>query len=63
MSIFSRPLLGSGRFRDTLRTELELEGIELIEEGVGGSLRYTRFKAPGRRFDGKIEPQRFARST
>jgi hypothetical protein len=31
----------------------------LLEEGLRGSVRYTHFKAPGRRFHGKVTPQRF----
>jgi hypothetical protein len=53
-------LLGSGRFKEPLRAELATEGIELIEESIPGSIRYTNFKAPGRRFDGKVQPHRFA---
>jgi hypothetical protein len=30
----------------------------LVEEGLRGSLRYHHFKAPGRRFHGKITPER-----
>jgi hypothetical protein len=56
----ARLLLGSGRFKDGLRAELEAEGIEFLGEGVGGSIRYTKFKAPGRRSDGKVQPHRFA---
>jgi hypothetical protein len=42
-----------------LKAELESEGLVLIEEGVKGSLRYHHFKAPGKRFHGKITPERF----
>ncbi len=50
--------LGDGRLSPQLRAELEAEGLVLIEEGLGGSLRYTHFKAPGRRFHGKVTPER-----
>jgi hypothetical protein len=58
--MLGRLFMGSGRFKEPLREELATEGIELIEEGIGGSIRYTNFKAPGRRFDGKVQPHRFA---
>ena len=32
-------------------------GSILIEEGLSGSVRYTKFRAPGKYFDGKIVPQ------
>jgi hypothetical protein len=58
--LFGRLFLGNGRFKPELRSELEMEGIVLIEEGVSGSIRYTDFKAPGRFHDGKITPLRMA---
>ena len=30
-----------------------------MEEGLPGSIRYRRFKSPGRRFHGKVTPERF----
>jgi hypothetical protein len=53
-------LLGNGKLRPELRKELESEGLVLIEEGLPGSVRYTHFKAPGRRFHGKVTPERMA---
>ena len=53
-------LLGSGKLSAELRKELEAEGLVLLEEGLGGSVRYTHFKAPGRRFHGKVTPERMA---
>jgi hypothetical protein len=32
----------------------------LLEEGLPGSVRYTHFKAPGRRMHGKVTPERMA---
>jgi hypothetical protein len=58
--MLGRLLMGTGRFKEPLREELAGEGIELIQEGISGSIRYTKFKAPGRRFDGKVQPHRFA---
>ena len=55
-----RLFLGSGELRPELRRELESEGLVLLEEGVSGSVRYTHFKAPGRRFHGKVTPERMA---
>jgi hypothetical protein len=51
-------LLGSGKLRPELRQELESEGLVLVDEGLSGSVRYTHFKAPGRRFHGKVTPER-----
>jgi len=55
-----RLLLGSGELRPELRSELESEGLVLLEEGLPGSVRYTHFKAPGRRMHGKVTPERMA---
>lgn len=52
--------LSDRKFSPQLRAELEAEGIVLMEEGLRGSLRYHRFKAPGRYFDGKITPEGMA---
>jgi hypothetical protein len=52
-----RLLLGSGALSPEVRAELESEGLVLIEEGLPGSVRYTHFKAPGRRFHGKVTPE------
>jgi hypothetical protein len=53
-----RLFLGSGTLKPELRKELEAEGLVLVEEGLPGSVRYTHFKAPGRRFHGKVTPER-----
>ena len=58
MSFLGRLLLGKGKLRPELREALEAEGLVLLEEGIGGSLRYNHFKAPGKRFHGKVVPQR-----
>jgi hypothetical protein len=55
-----RLLLGSGKLTPDLRKELESEGLVLVEEGLRGSVRYRHFKAPGRRFHGKVTPERMA---
>jgi hypothetical protein len=43
-----------------VREELEAEGLVLVEERMPGSVRYAHFRAPGRRFHGKITPQGMA---
>jgi hypothetical protein len=53
-------LLGSGKLTPQLWEELATEGLVLLEEGLPGSVRYTHFKAPGRRFHGKVTPERMA---
>ena len=56
---FSRLLLGNGTLQPTLRAALESEGVVLIEEGLVGSIRYSNFRAPGKRFKGKITGECF----
>ena len=51
--------LGKGTLKPSLRAELESEGVVLIEEGLIGSIRYSNFKAPGKRFKGKITGECF----
>jgi hypothetical protein len=51
-------LLGGGELKPKLKAELEAEGLVLVEEKLKGSIRYTHFKAPGKRFHGKIVPLR-----
>ena len=58
-SLFGRLLLGKGTLPDAVRSELESEGVLFLGEGLSGSLRYTHFKAPGRRFHGKVTAERF----
>ena len=58
--MFARILLGNGRLSAEVRAQLEAEGVVLVEENLSGSIRYTRFKAPGRYHHGKVQPQRFA---
>jgi hypothetical protein len=57
-TFLAKLLLGSGTLQPELRAELESEGLVLIEEGLGGSVRYRHFKAPGRRFHGKVTGER-----
>ncbi len=58
MGFLARLLLGDGKLKPALRAALEAEGLVRIEEGLSGSVRYERFKAPGRYHNGKITPQR-----
>jgi hypothetical protein len=60
MGIFDRFRLGNGALKPDVRAELEAEGLVLVEEGLHGSIRYDRFKAPGKRFYGKVAGERFA---
>jgi hypothetical protein len=60
VGFLSRLFLGSGELRPELREELEREGLVLLEEGCRCTLRYTHFKAPGRRFHGKVTLERGA---
>ena len=52
--------LGNGTLKPDVRAELEAEGLVLVEEGLRGSIRYDRFKAPGKRFYGKVTGERLA---
>lgn len=54
MNFLAKIFLGNGRLRPELRAALEAEGVVLIEEGLVGSLRYKNYRAPGKRFNGKI---------
>jgi hypothetical protein len=54
VGLFTKLLLGNGTLKPKLRAALESEGVVLIEEGLVGSIRYSNFKAPGKRFKGKI---------
>lgn len=56
---FTKLLLGNGTLKPQLRAALESEGVVLIEEGLSGSIRYSNFKAPGKRFKGKITGECF----
>ena len=58
MGFLGRLLLGDGTLKPELRAALADEGLVLIEEGLSGSVRYKRFKAPGRYHNGKITPER-----
>ena len=58
MGFLGKLLLGNGTLRAPLRQELEAEGLVRIEEDLHGSVRYEHFKAPGKRFHGKITPER-----
>ena len=54
MGLFTNLLLGNGTLKPSVRAALESEGVVLVEEGLTGSIRYANFKAPGRRYKGKI---------
>jgi hypothetical protein len=50
VNVLRRLLLGSGRFPDELGTTLRAEGVELLEQGLSGSVTFRDYKAPGRRY-------------
>ena len=56
--MLGRLFLGNGTLRPELRRALEAEGLVRIDENLSGSIRYEHFKAPGKRFHGKITPER-----
>jgi hypothetical protein len=48
-NLLARLLLGNGTRPDAVRAELDAERVVVCEEGLGGSLTFRHFKAPGRR--------------
>ncbi len=48
----------SGTFKPERLRELEGEGLVFCEERLRGRLTYMHFRAPGRRFHGKVTPLR-----
>lgn len=60
MDFLARLLLGDGSLDPNVKAALESEGLVLLEEGLRGSVRYRRFKAPGRRHHGKVTGERIA---
>jgi hypothetical protein len=42
-------LFGAGRMPQQWRSTIESEGVVLFDEGIGGSITYRDFSAPGRR--------------
>jgi hypothetical protein len=60
MGLFERFRLGNGALKPKLRAELESEGLVLAAEGLRGTIRYDRFRAPGKRFHKKVSGERLA---
>ena len=58
MAFLAKLLLGTGELKPALRAALELEGLVALAQGLPGAVRYRRFKAPGRRFHGKVTIER-----
>ena len=58
MPFLARFRLGDGRLDPELRARLEAEGLVFAEEGLRGSVSYDHFKAPGKRFYGKVTGER-----
>ena len=50
--------MGDGTLPYDVREQLEGEGILFLEEGLSGSIRYSRFRAPGRRFNNRVTAER-----
>jgi hypothetical protein len=42
-------LFGVGKIPEPLRSQLQTEGIDLLDEAVKGSVTYRDFRAPGKR--------------
>ena len=60
VSFLAKLWLGNGKLDPKVRAALESEGLVLVEEGLRGSVRYRRFRAPGRRHHGKVTGERIA---
>jgi len=60
VALFERFRMGRGQFKPELRAALESEGLVVLAEGLKGSIRYDNFKAPGKRFNGKVTGERLA---
>ena len=58
MGLLGKLLLGTGELPAEVRAQLEGESLVLVEEGLSGSVRYSHFKAPGKRFNGKVTAER-----
>ena len=58
MSFLTKLLFGNGTLRPELRAALESERLVVLEEGLPGSVRYKRFRAPGRFHYGKVTGER-----
>ncbi|HEY1277776.1 MAG TPA: hypothetical protein VGF25_22905 [Thermoleophilaceae bacterium] len=50
--------MGNGALKPETRETLEAEGLVHVEEGLRCRIRYERFRAPGRRFSGKVTTER-----
>jgi len=60
MGWFRKLHFGSGTLAPALRERLEAEGLVFLGEGLSGTVSYRHFKAPGKRFHGKITPMDMA---
>jgi hypothetical protein len=58
MAFLERFRLGDGALKPAMKAELEAEGVVFVEEGLKGKIRYDRFRAPGKRFNGKVSGER-----
>jgi hypothetical protein len=48
MSFLGKLLAGGGRFSPEQRAELEAEGVEILEDGVRGTVTWRQYRAPHR---------------
>ena len=60
VTFLAKLFMGDGKLDPKVRAELESEGLVRVEEGLRGSVRYRRFRAPGRRHYGKVTGERIA---
>jgi hypothetical protein len=60
VGFLSRLFFGGGTFKPDMRASLEAEGLVVLEENLKTLLRYDHFRAPGRRFNGKVVALRAA---
>jgi hypothetical protein len=58
VSLLARLLLGDGTLKPEMKEALAVEGLVLVEENLRGSVRYKRFRAPGRYHHGKVTAER-----
>lgn len=46
-------IFGLGKVPASILPTIKQEGIVLLDEGIGGSVTFRKFRAPGRRYDRK----------
>jgi hypothetical protein len=48
-------LFGWGKLPRAERPLLQAEGVQVVDEGISGAIRYDRFRAPGKRYHHKVQ--------